>query len=587
MLQSILPQLSILKPFIPYLLISFTVWLTYFYTLKCGFVSDDIAGIAEYDGKLQGWEYGMLWRWLRYHICGGDFPSQVKQKLSDGKEIVIPQGKLASRHHFLSIVIFNISCLVAYQSLVPILGIKISLLSVLILVVHPCTTQGVAWVSGLAYPLSLLWISVSVIILQFFYAHECLNHAIWVIPVFCFVQFLAIHAIFATTAMMWALLLFLGYWQFAILSFILSGIMCFDQIQKTVVLRITEFKKQKMGQSTVFHHRKFFVAMKTLWYYSKHIVAPISMGLYHVWGFHYDKELERRDDKFWKGLALFCLLIYIFLKVDILPIRLGILWFVIFSIGFWNWITAQQFVTERYIMVSALGLGIVIAFLTQDHLWIYTLILGLYLSRSWCHLPTYENELKFYQSNHWNFPRSEVALGNLGVTYTRIGMENTAKDVWLQATQINQDYDVPFVNMFYQYRTQGFVMINNGDYIGGFRKLQEGLPFLEKALVAKICHFPDQWKKEHLELFNAIRNPNLMLQNELKRLMALKETLRNELSKTNEANRINEISTSINDNSNQMKRLIEFFKQSGMICTEPALFGTFYTDESLSKLTRR
>lgn len=564
------------------ILITALVWLAYHYTLKCGFLSDDHAGIGEYDGKLQGFEYGMLWRWVRYHVVGGNFPSQ--HKYPDGKSI--PQGKLPIRHHFLSILVFNLTGVVTYYALAPIIGPKIALLSVLILIAHPCTSQGVAWISGLAYPVSLFWISTTLLLMQYFSAHFTLNNAIWVIPAFCIIQWLAIHAIFATTGMIWALLLFLGYWQFAVLGFVISLVMCFDQVKKTVSFRIEEFKKQHMEQSTFFHAGKVVVAMKTLWYYTLLAVAPMTMGLYHTWGFHYEKDIERRDPMFWKGFVLLCALCCIFFKSDCLSIKLGILWFVIFSTGFWNWITAQQFVTERYIMVANLGLGILIAHFTQDYLWVYTLILGIYLCKTWTFLPTYGNELLFYESNKWNFQKSEVAMGNLGVTYTRMGLEETARETWLMATQINPDYDVPWVNIFYQLRSKGFALINHGDYIGGIRKLQEGLPYLEKAIGCKVCHFPEQWKKEHSDLVQAIKNPSVILQDELKRLLKLREALSNRLMKAGSEQEIKDIHISVQNNNQQMKNLVEFFSANRLPVTDPAPFNIYQTNITMDKLTR-
>lgn len=597
--------LTLLKQYSAYITITVFTWLSYFYTLRCGSVSDDIAGLLEYDGSLRypvlddkeqpvknpdgsiktylRLEYGTLWRWLRFHIVGGLMPSGKKNP--DGSDV--PQGKFPIRAHFLSVVIFNLTCLVTFIALKPIIGEQNALLSILILIAHPCTTQGVAWVSGLAYPLSLLWISVSLILMQFFYAHQTLNNAIWVIPVFCIVQFMAIHAIFATTAMIWALLLFLGYWQFSAIAFLLASVMCFDQIRKTVVLRVEEFKKQHMAESTTLNWSKHVVMMKTLWYYLCHSILPLRLGLYHEWGFHYTKELERRDWRFWLGFFSFCIMSVIFFKTDMIGIKLGILWYIVFSIGFWNLITAQQFVTERYIMVANLGLGIIITTLTYNYFWLYTLILGLYLCKTWTYLPTYDNELRFYQSNHWNFPKSEVALGNLGVTYARIGLENSAKDHWMIATQINSEYDVPYVNIFYQYRTKGVLAINNGDYIGGMQKLQEGLPFLEKAMSCKVCHFPEQWKKEYSEVLNSLRQPWIMLQQELDRLLQLKRDLKTRLSRSQDAKDIQGINESLINNETQMDRLIDYFKANKYPCTNPGPFNQYYTDKMLYNLTRR
>src|SRR5690348_15459419 len=102
LMESLLPFLARYSHLIA---ISVLCWATYIYTLRCGFCSDDIHGIAEYDGRLQGFEYGMLWRWIRYHICGGNFPS--KTPLPNGQPM--PMGKSPRRHHILSIATLNIT----------------------------------------------------------------------------------------------------------------------------------------------------------------------------------------------------------------------------------------------------------------------------------------------------------------------------------------------------------------------------------------------------------------------------------------------------------------------------------------------
>lgn len=588
-IKSMVLNQAYLTPFyqyLPFVIITFLVWLTYWYSLTTGFVSDDHSGMGEYDGKLQSWEYGTLWRWVRYHICGGNRPSKIKPKGPDGKEgVAVPLGKVPFRHHFLSILVFNITCLVTYIALKPIVGEQIALLAILILIVHPCTTQGVAWISGVAYPLSLFWISLTVILTRWFYTNPDLNHAMIAIPLFVVIQFFAIHAIFATTALVCFLLLFLGYWQFAILGALVSGAMCFDQIRKTVSFRVEEFKKQKMEASTKLTWRKFIVAMKTLWYYICLSISPIRMGLYHEWGFHYDSDMELADWRFWLGLASLVGMTLIFFHTQSLPIKLGILWFIIFSTGFWNWITAQQFVTERYIFVANLGLGIIIATMTQNYFWLYTIILGGYLVKTWTFLPTYDNEYRFYQSNVWNFQKSEVAMGNLGVTQIKMGLNKSALETWMVATTINPDYDVPFVNIFYQFRTEGSTLINNGDYMGGIRKYQEALPFLEKALAAKVCHFPEQWKKEHAELVNAIRSPQGVLNSELTRLIALSQNLRNMMLKVNTPERAKEVEISITNNNKQISNLMNFMKANNL--SEASLFNNFNQNQLLEKLSRR
>src|SRR3990167_2092411 len=107
----------------PYFLILSAVFLTYVYVIfKGGFVSDDLQGIEQYDGtlmypvedkdgkttndskgqviKARKICYGTLSKWVRYHLCGGHFPSKHLTKKPDGKPgDPIESGKITSQHH--------------------------------------------------------------------------------------------------------------------------------------------------------------------------------------------------------------------------------------------------------------------------------------------------------------------------------------------------------------------------------------------------------------------------------------------------------------------------------------------------------
>jgi len=547
----------------PYLVITFFVWIAYCYTVKCGFVSDDLAGIAEYDGKLQGKEYGMISRWIRFHLCGGLFPSKHTVKNQDGSDYTIPQGKIPLWHHVLSVSVFNIACLLLYAFLASKFGVKTALLTTILFAVHPIGTQAVAWPSGLGYPLSLVWGCLALNLVGHVYSNPSTENIIFGAILFCLLQFLAIHAQFATM-MLWSVLLFFGYWQFSILGLCISIAMGFDIIKHTILFRADEFKKQQMASSTFLKPRKIVVALKTFIYYLKHTFWPHPVGLYHVWGFHYGPDLERKDWKFIRGLLAAIGLLGIFLLTPSQEIKLSILWFVAFIGIFLNWVTIQQFVTERYAFIPTIGACLLIAYFTKDLPIAFAFILGAYLVRTWHILPQYDNELRFYQFNNWEFPKSEVALGNLGVTQLRMGWIGSAMDTWQLATRVNPDYDVPYYNIFSNYRANAEMAIRNGDYVGGINAYRQALPYLEKTLSCKVCHFPDMWKKDHESLLNILRNPAEMLKQEKERLIKLGEELSERLSKLDLKDDVRPIQLSIDNNNAQLQRLENFLKQNNI-----------------------
>ena len=562
MFEALLPHLEFLKPYLPFIAITALTWITYGYTLRCGFVSDDIQGIGDYNGKLQGMEYGMISRWVRYHLCGGDFPSKFKVDVPNGKPMSIPMGKVPIRHHILSVTVFNLACISTYCFLSSMIGPKVALLAVLLFIVHPLVTQGVAWISGLGYPLSLLWITLGFNLTLFYYHIESPSAMVSMVVFLAFIilQMLAINALFIGLVS-WVIFLFMGHYPFAILAGLISLMEGAKIVRSTIKLRSDEFKKQSMGHSTFLKPRKIIVATKTLLYYIAFTLFPKRMGLYHKWGYHYDASVERDDKFFLLGILVLGGLGTWFFLTPILAVKFGILWFAAFIFIFLNWITIQQFVTERYCMVPTLGTCIILAYFLQSFLPIYALILGLLLMRTWVHLPTYDNELKFYHSNVWNFD-SEVAYGNLGVTYLRINKVGSALDSWQRAIEINPDYDVPYYNIYSHYRANAMPHLHSGNYPAALELMRAAYPYLEKCVNCVICHFKNDWAKELAELRAWIENPILMIAGEKKRLEELRETLNTRLKTATDPKDIEGIMISLRDIQPRMVQIEKILNEN-------------------------
>jgi len=518
-----LEYISVLTDFLkhPYSLLTGIVWITYFYTLRCGFVSDDHQGLGEYDGKLQGWEYGMVSRWVRYHLCGGNYPS--KDKLPNGQ--VIPQGKNPGRHHFLSVFVFNLSIILGYQFLSGIFGDNVALITIGLFIVSPIGTQSVAWISALGYPLSLFWIFVILNFCQWYYS---VGHSIEGIVisflVFIALVIMSINALFIALALP-AILLFLGYYPFAILSVIISTAMGLRIVKHTITIRSDAFKEQDMGHLTKFNPRRFVVACKTVLYYIEMLLWPNRLGLYHEWGNHITADLERDDRRFFVGLIAVIGLVAIFFLSPSFAVKFGILWFFSFIFIFLNWITIQQFVTERYLWIPSIGFYLVIASIIKDYPPLVFLIGGIYLCRTWTHLPTYDDELRFYLSNVWNYQNSETAYANLGCTWIRLGAVGSALDAWHASAKANPDYDVPFANIYFHYRANAMLDVEHGNYENAIEKFKMAHKYIEACTKCSVRHFKDDWQRELNDVTSWIRNPIILIIGEKKRQLAMQKTL--------------------------------------------------------------
>ena len=481
-----------------YILLGALVWLTYLDSLSYGWVSDDhaeSASIANWDGKAQ-WTYKKtdkkyesfrfhtVWKWLRFLI--GRVPHPKHGQWNDEKDH--KKGKHPDwmcsplKHHRLSLIFYTGCALMLYTFLSQVFGVQIALLATALFIVHPFTCQTAVWVSGIGYLLGFLFMMMA-LLTALYTAHWTGWGILLSISLFSLFQFVAIQAMFSTIGI-FAVLLALGLYFHALLVIPLAFFFCLPSIRGAVKLRTKVYKDQNMGKSTHFHPAKFIVAMKTLYYYTKLSFFPKRLGLYHTFGYHYElPQIELEDKYFWAGLGILGISL-VGLVVGPLPVQLSILWFYGFIFIFLNWITIHQFVSERYLWMPTVGITLLVSWLCVQYnlIWLWCILFGISLMRTWAHLPTYENELRFYQSNVWNFPNSEVAIGNLGVAFMRLGLQGAAMDHWSVGTKVNPQYDVNLYNIASTFRVTG--------------QLEQARGFLIQALSSKTCHFNEIWQRE-------------------------------------------------------------------------------------------
>ena len=452
------------------IILTAVTWLAYWGSLKSFFVSDDLDGILHFDGKFAGWNYGQIAKWGFHFLFGKDNRA----------------------NHFFSILLHNANVILLYTFLTHFFPQNICFFTALLFAIHPVNTQSVSWISARGYPLGLLWALISFNLITMMPMTGAPLQSLTLglgIALYVLLYFASVHAQFALM-MTWAVHLLMGNYLLAVIGLGIALVMGLDIVRIIISTRTKVFKEQNLQESTKLHPRKFIVAMKTLWYYTKLCMFPKRMGLYHEFHYHYHKEVEKEDKHFWLGFGLLGLFIWGLISGNFL-VKFGITWYLSYIFIFMNWITIHQFVSERYCYIANIGLILLTTYAVMS---IYPpamfILIGLMIMRTWVHLPTYDNDISFYQSNIWNFPNSEVALANLGVTYMKRGMIGAAVDMWLISLNINKEYDVAHYNISSTLKARG--------------DLKKALVHLEKAVVSPQCHFKEVWSKEMVQLKHEI-----------------------------------------------------------------------------------
>ena len=515
-------------------ILSIVTWLAYWGVINCGFVSDDIEGLQNYDGKLKKFDYGHLNKWLLY-------------KLLD---------KSPRRNHLFSIFLHNVNVILLFAFLATILPAKLAFYSCLIFAIHPICIQSVGWISGRGYPISLFFcllgfnIASSAPLASFPLSGDILNQGYLALLVigYGFLYYLSVTAQFAALAT-FAIQLFLGNYFLGFIGFLISSFAGAGIIKEVINIRVKTFKEQNLGQSTIFRFTKIIVAIKTFAYYTRLCLFPKRLGLYHTFEYHYSEKTEKENKWFWLGfIMLLGFMAGLWFGNNV--VRFAILWYLAYIFTFLNWITIHQFVSERYLYIASIGVYILIAyglftldtFLFSGYPVILALACGLYLMRTWVHLPTYQDEVLFYQSNIWNFPDSEVAFANLGVVYMRCGLTNSAIDMWQISGKINSHYDVAWYNIH-------SVLKQKGD-LNGSRE------FLKKAIDSPGCHFRDHWTGELQQLDHEINYVNEL--NQLSQQLVLIE--KNPAKQQEVANIRKQL-----DEINSLHKKFEEFKKQNLV----------------------
>ena len=505
---------------LPYLLLVLAVWLAYWEmvsTLK-GPCSDDLQGIFAYDGRLQRpISVGNIIKKLRYEV--GKAPNPNRNWKADKQPAFLPHPV---RHHRLNLIVMSGFIAFLYSFLSRIFGEHLAFFAVLLYVCHPLGTQTVAWMSGINYLIGAFFALVGLNFAQLSYDLHWLvtpEGTLLCMVVYGLIHWLAVETIFMTLGTV-AILVWLGWYPYAIVAGLLAVYIGIHTFKEAVVLRRNTFRDQAMDACTKLNQRKIIVVLKSLAYYTRFVCWSKHCGLYAVYGYHYELPYFESEDSFtWWGVAIVIAFGTAFWFGTPL-VQFAILWYLAYIILFLNWITANQMFTERYSWLPALAPCLILA--AYAPVWLYWMILGIALMRTWAHLDTYNNETQFYLSNLSNFPNSEIALGNLGVTYLSRGLVGTAVESWLMGTRMNPEYDVNWYNLAQALKSRGPM---NPNYVP---LIIEVIPrelitqafsdplrshihlaryCLNRAVTARTCHFKTIWEKELAEMDAILKQP--------------------------------------------------------------------------------
>jgi len=155
----------------------------------------------------------------------------------------------ARRHHAINIVVQLLNLILGYNLLGTLFGSHIAFFTILLFAVNPCSVQTVGWISGVNYLYSL------------FFSLLTINLSLSITNPYILIPIIATTTALSGITLLpgcltFVLLLVLGKWNAAIISFVVGAVILGKYGSGHITLRINAFKEQQMGKSTTVNWRK-------------------------------------------------------------------------------------------------------------------------------------------------------------------------------------------------------------------------------------------------------------------------------------------------------------------------------------------
>lgn len=359
--------------------------LAWHYVLKCGFVSDDHAVIAERKDIIPDHEKNPRREsyWTKVFNDG-----IVMFYLNRGMRKLI--GNNPAGWHALSFAIHLTNTALLYHVVSMYAGPKYAGACALIWAVNPMQNQIVGWCSGRPYGIATMFALVSML---------CWRDPVIVVPLYIFGVITSVSIGFLPVILKMA---HPGTWQ---------GSFYIAMMVAMIPFVLWKFKKRFSVNALVmdrrnfhFRPRRFNNIVRVFVYYLASLCFPVTMGWYHDAGFGYNEK--------WDGFNIWAVIGYavvIFIATQGYPGA----WFLLGLLPQMNIFATNSYVQDRYLYFASMGLSIMLAPFFVQYPVLFVAACAIYMSKSYTYSRHMINDEQLYRENWRNHPRSEWAINNL------------------------------------------------------------------------------------------------------------------------------------------------------------------------------
>jgi hypothetical protein len=201
-------------------------------------------------------------------------------------------------------------------------------------------------------------------------------------------------------------------------------------------------KSRFSGASDVMREisfRKLFIVFRTLGYYIALCILPFRLGMCHEYLGTFGMSKQETDifmkpDRFFLLGILATGAVVVNIIHPFFPPLFGLLWFILFTAQWLNFIVITHLITERYVYLANIGLMYLLANLIigTPFMWAF---LVFYAVRLYYFIPAYKDYRSYWNSNTMEFPHSSMGWNQLGIAQLQYGNSGSALDSWVRGVQ--------------------------------------------------------------------------------------------------------------------------------------------------------
>ena len=410
---------------------------TWHYALRCGYISDDHAAVAQrmdiipdserVDRKESFWVKRfndgivMFYQTRFFWLLG------LKDK--------------PFFWHLSSLAVHVLNTYLFYVLLLPILGYKTTLFACAFWAINPMLNQNVVWISGRPYLYAVCFSLIAMIcwsnplvFIPFYLLAIVTNISIFFIPVISCI----IHPDDWQPKLYLAILFFAAFpflaWKFH------------KRFTCGLIIDRDNFK---------FRLRKFNVLVKIQLYYIWTLFFPVRMGWYHQAGFRYNERWEKFNYMTLIAYTVFFVLMFC---------KISGWWFILGILPNSNIYATNSFLQDRYLYFCSMGIAMLVASALVNYPEIFYCVMTFYCTRAYMYSRNLKNDEALYRENWRNHPQSDYAVNNLSYFLIQQRRFEEARVVAQRGLFINQANRMLWYNLGITYAAQGHFQNDEGKF---------------------------------------------------------------------------------------------------------------------------